>query len=319
MTSSPLPSDRPAEQLPDYQGARVSFNRNLRSRRTLTSAALSILAGTLTVIACVPLLSVLIMLIWRGGARLVMGGIATLTQLPPGPLDTGGGFGNAIEGTLVMVGVAAVISVPFGILAAIFLAEYGAKTKIATAIRFAAKIMTGLPSILAGVFAYAAIVMLTGKFSALAGGIALSVLMIPIVLLTAEEAVKMVPRKMKDAAIGMGCTQAQVTWKIIVPTAMPGILTGVMLAVARAAGETAPLLFTALASANLWAIDSQVPYVHLINQETESMAVFIYNASSSPQSNLIELAWAASLVLVIMVLIFNVGGQILSQRGKPAR
>ena len=124
---------------------------------------------------------------------------------------------------------------------------------------------------------------------------------------------------MKDAAIGMGCTQAQVTWKITVPTALPGILTGVMLAIARAAGETAPLIFTALASNNLWPIDGRAPFVHIWNQETESMAVFIYNSSSSPQDNLIALAWAASLVLVIMVLIFNIGGQILSHRGKPAR
>jgi phosphate transport system permease protein len=306
-------------ELPDYQGARVSFNRNLRSRRTMTSVLLSVLAGTLTVIACFPLLSVLIMLIWRGGARLVAGGIHIFTKLPPGAIDAnGGGFGNAIVGTLLMVGIASAIAVPFGILGAIFLSEYGPQTRIATMVRFSAKIMTGLPSILAGVFAFAVVVDLTGGFSAVAGGVALSVLMIPIVILTAEEAIKMVPRKMKDAAIGMGCTQAQVTWKITVPTAMPGILTGVMLAIARAAGETAPLIFTALASDELWPIDGRQPILHLW-RPTESMAVFIYNSSSSSQQNLVELAWAASLVLVIMVLIFNIGGQILSHRGRPAK
>ena len=118
-----------------------------------------------------------------------------LPNCRPAALDTGGGFGNAIAGTLLMVGIAAAVAVPFGILAAIFLAEYGAMTHVATIVRFAAKIMTGLPSILAGVFAYAAVVLLTGKFSALAGGMALSVLMIPIVMLTAEEAIKMVPRR----------------------------------------------------------------------------------------------------------------------------
>jgi phosphate transport system permease protein len=313
MTASPVPfNPAPIAPLPDYQGARVSFDRNLLSRRTLTSATLSVLTGTLTVLACVPLLSVLIMLIVRGGARLVVGGISIFTNLPPGAMDdSGGGFGNAILGTIVMVGIASAIAVPFGILAAIFLSEYGPGSKIATAVRFSAKIMTGLPSILAGVFAYGLIVAHMKTFSAVAGGAALSVLMIPIVLLTAEEALKMVPRKMKDAAIGIGCTKAQVTWKIVVPTALPGILTGVMLAVARAAGETAPLIFTALAADSLWPTNPIKP--------TESMAVFIYNSSSSSQDNLVQLAWAASLVLVIMVLIFNIGGQLLSHRGQPAR
>lgn len=309
-------SNSPAP-LPDYQGAAVVFDRKLLSRRTLISFTLSILAGVLTLIACVPLFSVLIMLVMHGGARLIKGGLACFTQIPPGPLDTGGGFGNAILGTVVMVGLAALISVPFGILAAIFLAEYGKNSPFATAIRFSAKILTGFPSILAGVFAYAAVVVIT-RYSALAGGIALSVLMIPIVLLTAEEAIKMVPKKVKDAAAGMGCTQAQVTWKIVVPAAMPGILTGVMLAVARAAGETAPLLFTALASDNNWAIDSTPPYFHLVGQETASLAVFIFNSSSSNIDNILELGWAASLVLVIMVLIFNLGGRLISQYGMEA-
>lgn len=320
MTALPQPNQFPPPMhLPDYQGARVTFERDLWSRRTLTSVIFSILAGTLTLIVCVPLFSVVVMLIWRGGARLLAGGFAVFTALPPSALDKGGGFGNAIEGTLVMVGIGSLIAVPFGILIAIFLVEYDYKTKVATAVEFAAKVMTGLPSILAGVFAYAAVVLLTGHFSALAGGIALSVLMIPIVMLTAQEAIKMVPRKMKEAAVGMGCTRAQVTWKIIFPAALPGILTSVMLAVARAAGETAPLIFTALASNNLWAIDHQSPYVHLLNRETESMAVFIHNASSDAQNNLIQLAWAASLVLVFMVLIFNIGGQILSHKTKPVK
>ena len=299
----------------------TAFVRNWKSRRTLISAGLSVLAGALTVLACVPLFSVLGMLIWRGGARLIHGGLAIFTDVPPGAADPGGGFGNAIVGTLLMVGIAIAIAVPFGTLAAIFLAEYGAKTRLATFVRFSAKVMTGLPSILAGVFAYVAVISFTQKhmhfsFSAVAGGIALSVLIIPIVLLTAEEAIKMVPTKMKEAAVGMGCTQAQVTWKIVVPTALPGMLTGVMLAVARAAGETAPLIFTALFANEMWPIDKHG--LHL-DQPTASLAVFIYNAAGKPYDNLIELAWAASLVLVIMVLIFNIGGQILSRRSRPAR
>jgi phosphate transport system permease protein len=192
---------------PAVGGPTDEFHRDYRSWRTFFSIALSVLAGTLTVIACIPLFSVLIMLIMRGGARLIQGGLSVFTHLPPGPRDSGGGFGNAIVGTAFMVGIAMLIAVPFGILAAIFLAEYAGKSRFAVSVRFSAKILTGLPSILAGVFAYATLVTLTG-YSALAGGIALSVLIIPIVLLTAEEAIKMVPQKMREAAVGMGCTQA---------------------------------------------------------------------------------------------------------------
>lgn len=302
---------------PALGGPTNEFHRDYRSFRTMFSIALSVLAGTLTVVACVPLFSVLIMLIVRGGKRLFEGGLSVFTKLPPGARDAGGGFGNALVGTAFMVGIALLIAVPFGILAAIFLAEYAGKTRFAVAVRFAAKIMTGLPSILAGVFAYATLVTVTG-YSALAGGIALSVLIIPIVLLTAEEALKMVPQKMREAAVGMGCTQAQVVWKIVVPTALPGILTGVMLAVARAAGETAPLLFTALYASSMWPIDGRAPYVHTW-QPTASMAVFIYNASGTAYDNLIGLAWAASFVLVITVLILNIGGQLLSSRSRPRR
>src|SRR5262249_48930970 len=143
-------------------------------------------------------------------------------------------------------------------------------------------------------------------FSALAGAVALSILMVPTVLLTAEDAIKMVPAKMREAAIGMGCTPTQVVTYVLLPTAMPGILTGVMLAVARAAGETAPLLFTALMS-SYW-LDG-------IFQPTASLAVLIYNFSGQTE-NMQELAWAAALVLVLMVLAFNLAGQYLSSRSK---
>ena len=135
-----------------------------------------------------------------------------------------------------------------------------------------------------------------GTYSALAGGIALAILMLPTVVLTAEEAMKMVPRKMKDAALGMGCTRTQMIWKVVLPTALPGILTGVMLAVARVAGESAPLLFTALFS-NYW--------LSRVSEPTASLSILIYNFSSMPFDNQIELAWAASLVLVLIVLVFN--------------
>jgi phosphate transport system permease protein len=284
-----------------------SLERSYREFRSVLSTLLSIGTGVATVIACIPLFSVLIMLIWRGGAKLSG---QLFVELPPTAFEDGGGFGNAIVGTLVMVGIAAFISVPFGILAAVFLAEFGPDSKLAAAARFCAKTLTGLPSILAGVFAYAAVVLVTGTYSAPAGGVALALLMLPTVLLTAEEAMKMVPARMKEAAVGMGCTRSQVVWRVVLPTALPGMLTGVMLAVARASGETAPLLFTALFS-NYWLVqDGQLALM----QPTASLAVLIYNFAGMPFENQIEMAWAAALVLVLLVFVINIIGQLFSRR-----
>lgn len=286
--------------------AAPSLQRKLEGR-ALRSILLSTLVWVSAIVASVPLFSVLYMLIMRGGARL---SLEAFTELPPAGFEMGGGFGNALVGTFVMVGIAAAIAIPIGIMAAVFLAELGPSSKLANTARFAAKTLTGLPSILAGVFAYAMVVLTTGTYSAPAGGVALAVLMLPIVVLTAEEAMKMVPKIMKDAAYGMGCTQSQVVWKVVLPTGMPAILTGVMLAVARAAGETAPLLFTALFS-NYWIFhEGQLE----VMSPTASLAVLIYNFSGMPFDNQLELAWAASLVLVMIVLVVNVVSRIV---GKP--
>lgn len=278
------------------------LSRSFREPRALRSALLTGFTWVIALVAAVPLFSVLYMLIVEGGARL---GLELFTELPPAGFEMGGGFGNAIVGTLVMVGIAALISVPIGILAAAYLAELGPASKLAAAARFLAKVLTGFPSILAGVFAYAAVVLLMGTYSAIAGGIALSVLMLPTVVLTAEEAMKMVPQRMKDAAYGMGCTRSQVISKVVLPTAMPGILTGVMLAVAGAAGESAPLLFTALFS-NYW--------LNSLHEPTASLSILIFNFSGMPFENQIELAWAASLVLVLIVLFFNILSRLI---GRP--
>jgi len=178
-----------------------SLERSYHDFRSVLSTLLSIGTGVATVVACIPLFSVLIMLIWRGGARLSW---QLFTELPPTAFEDGGGFGNAIVGTLVIVGVAALISVPFGILAAVCLAEFGPDSKLAAAARFCAKTLTGLPSILAGVFAYAAVVLVTGTYSAPAGGVALALLMLPTVLLAAEEAMKMVPVRRRRLRLGWG-------------------------------------------------------------------------------------------------------------------
>jgi phosphate transport system permease protein len=283
------------------------LERSLQSPRTLFSIVMSVFAGVLTVSAMLPLFSVLAMLLLRGGKRL---SLALFTETPPTAFATGGGFGNAIVGTLVMVGIGAVIAIPFGILAAVFLAEFSPDSKTAQAVRFCAKLLTGLPSILAGVFAYAVVVLTTGGFSAPAGGVALSLLMVPIVMLTAEEAIRMVPSRMREAAIGMGCTPTQVVWRVLLPTALPGILTGVMLSIARAAGETAPLIFTALFSSS-WLLNHGK--LELM-EPTASLAVLIYNFSGMPAENQIELAWSASLVLVLLVLALNLVGQYFSTR-----
>jgi phosphate transport system permease protein len=283
------------------------LDRSLRRPRTLFSVFMSGLVTVTTMVALVPLFSVVLMLLWRGGSKL---SLAVFTQLPPAPLEQGGGFGNAIQGTLIIIALSMLLSLPVGILSAVFLAESEPNNRLAYIVRFTAKILTGFPSILAGVFAYGAVVLVTGGFSAIAGAIAVSILMLPTIMLTAEDAIRMVPHKMKEAAIGMGATKTQTAWMVMLPTAMPGILTGVMLAVARGAGETAPLIFTALFS-NYWPLS----HGHLsIMQPTPSLAVLIYNFAGMPFQNQVELAWAAALILVLVVLTTNLIGQSLSRR-----
>jgi phosphate transport system permease protein len=279
------------------------LEKRLRSPRTFFSALLSVITGIMAVGAMVPLFSVLFMLVWRGGQRI---SLELFTALPPAAGMDGGGIGNALAGTLLMVGIGSVLAVPFGILAAVYLVEFGPDTKLSGAVRFATKVLSGLPSVLAGLFAYASVVLLTGKYSAPAGGIALAILMLPTVLLTAEQAIKMVPQRMREAAIGIGATRTQVVWQVVLPTAMPGILTGVMLGIARAAGETAPLLFTAMFS-DYWLTRNPM-------EPTASLAVLIFDFSSSPFTNQIEIAWAASLVLVVLVLLANVTAQVWTAR-----
>jgi phosphate transport system permease protein len=278
------------------------LEHSLRRPRTVFSGMLTALTILMTIAALLPLCSVVYMLLVRGISNL---SISVFTSLPPVAMEAGGGFGNALLGTLVMVGIASIISVPLGIAAAIFLADVGRDTLLARMVRFGANMLSGFPSILAGVFAYGAVVLVTGGFSALAGGIALAILMLPTVMLTAEDAISMVPTRFRAGAIAMGATPTQVIWYVILPTALHGILTGVMLAVARAAGETAPLLFTALFS-NYWP--------NALMDRTASLSVLIYNFSSMPFDHQIKLAWTAALVLVLLVLTTNLIGQYFSRR-----
>jgi phosphate transport system permease protein len=287
--------------LPPLNTGEPRLEKSLASWRSLFSALMTTLCIGATLFALLPLLSVLYMVVMKGLPSLRL---TVFTQPPPPPLAEGGGFGNAIAGTLIMVGLAALLSVPFGIIVAIFLAEFSEDGRTASVVRFCAKVLTGIPSILAGVFAYALVVLTTRHFSAIAGGIALSLLMLPIVILTAEEAFKQVPRKMREAGFGMGATRTQVVFHVVLPTALPGVVTGVLMAVARAAGETAPLLFTAL-------FRSRWP--HSLMQPTASLPVLIYNFSGVPYQNQIDLAWTASLVLVVLVLALNLGARRLTR------
>lgn len=279
-----------------------NMRRSLLERRNLVDVVLTALVWGMAIIASVPLFSVLYMLITQGGARLTW---EALTSLPPAGFMPGGGFGNAILGTVVMVAIASLVAIPLGVLGGIYLGAFSPTSRMAHAVRFVAKVMTGFPSILAGVFVFGVLVKAMGTYSAIAGGVSLAVLMLPTVLLTAEQAIRMVPQRMKDAAYGMGCNPTQTVLQVVLPTAMPGIMTGVMLGIAGAAGESAPLLFTALFS-TFW--------LESLAEPTASLSILIYNFSGMPFQNQVELAWSASLVLVLIVLIFNILSRLFGSR-----
>lgn len=290
--------ERDLAKLPQLKGS-------LLEGRGLKSRIYTGITWLLAILAALPLVSVLYMLVAEGGARINW---ETLSELPPAAFEMGGGIGPAIVGTGVMVLIASVISIPIGILSALYLSEIDPHTKLAHTARFLAKVLTGFPSILAGVFVYASLVVAMKSYSAWAGGIALSVLMLPTVILTAEEALKQVPQKMKDAAYGMGCTRAQVIGRVTLPTGMPGVITGVLLAVAGAAGESAPLLFTALFSTYY------INGLEGLGEPTSSLSILIYNFSGMPYENQIQLAWAASLVLVLIILVLNILARVLGRQ-----
>jgi phosphate transport system permease protein len=280
---------------------RLDLSRKPRWR-SIRSRVLDVLVAIVTVGALVPLVSVLYMVASRGAANFRW---SMLWQLPPAAGMDGGGFGNALLGTCVLVGIGTLVSVPIGILTAIFLTEYSIGSRSARIIRFCAKILSGLPSILAGVFIFGVLVVTTRSFSVTAGGLALGILMLPIIIVATEEALLRVPRFLREASLAMGATRTQTVLRITLPSAGSTIITGVMLAVARAAGETAPILFTALFT-SYW--------LNGLNQPTASMAVLIYNFSSVPYDNMVNMAWSASLVLILLVLVTNVISHLVANR-----
>jgi phosphate transport system permease protein len=267
--------------------------RNYKSPRSLFVWVMTLLSGICLALTLVPLFAVIIYVIIKGMNRL---NLDLFTQLPPSAGMQGGGIANAIVGTLIMVGIAVAISVPIGVFGAVYLSEFSSVT-VARWIRFATNVLSGVPSIIVGIFAYGIIVLTTKQFSAFAGGVALSVLMLPIVVRTTDEALQIVPPEVRWASVGVGASNYQTVLRVVLPAALPAIITGLTLAIARAAGETAPLIFTALFTF-FWPQGLFEP--------SPSLAVLVYNFASVPYASQQELAWAASLILVLLVLLTSI-------------
>ncbi len=251
-------------------------------------------AGLFSLVAVLPLLLVLLFVLIQG-ARLLS--VSLFTQLPPAPGLEGGGIGNAVIGTVTVTLIAALIAIPVGVGGGIYLAEYSSSGWFAQFIRFGNDILAGVPSIICGVFVYGAIVatriFFGQSYTAAAGGIALAVLMLPTVIKTTDEGLKLVPRELSWGAIGVGASKFVTITRITLPSAFTPIATGVVLAIARAAGETAPLIFTALFSP-FWPEGIFNPIA--------TLSVLIFNFAIMPYEAQNALAWAASFVLVVMIL-----------------
>lgn len=289
---------------PDFASpdAPRSMKRVPTSPRTLFSSVMTVITFICAALALIPLILVLSYVLINGFSTLSP---SVFVELPPPPNVTGGGFGNALLGTFLTVGIAALVSIPFGILAAINLSEFSRDTKFADTVSFVTNVLSGVPSIVIGVFIYALVVLATGTYSAVAGGVALAVLMLPTIVRTATEALESVPKDYRQAAVGLGATRFQTTAKIVLPAAIPAILTGVMLAVARAAGETAPIIFTALFS-QFWN--------RTVWEPTATLSVLVFNFATVPFKNQQQLAWAASLVLIFLVLITSILARWITRR-----
>ena len=279
-------------------------------RRNISSRALSFLAALFAAIAVLPLILVLGYVLVQGGSKI---SLALLTQLPPPPGLEDGGIANAIVGTLVVTTIAALIAVPVGVGGGIFLAEYSRSGWFAQFIRFGTNVLAGVPSIIAGVFIYGTIVtsriLFGNAYSAVAGGIALAVLMLPTVIKTTDEGLKLVPDDLRRGALGVGASRFVTVVRITLPAALTPIATGVVLGIARAAGETAPLIFTALFSP-FWS-DLLTP--EGIFAPIATLSVMIYNFAIMPYEFHNELAWAASFVLVVMILALNLFSRWLAR------
>ncbi|MBE9176342.1 phosphate ABC transporter permease PstA [Synechocystis salina LEGE 06155] len=281
----------------------VNLKKKKSDLRTLFGNSMTAISGACLLATVIPLFAVLIFVAIQGFRSI---NLNLFVKLPPAPGLSGGGVGNAIIGTFIVVAIATAISVPIGVLSAVYLSEFSGDNQIARAVRFATNLLSGIPSIIAGVFAYGALVGsgLFG-FSAIAGGVALAVLMLPTIIRTTDEALQIVPQEIRWAALGVGAYRYQTVLFVVLPAALSSIITGVTLAIARAAGETAPLIFTALYS-NFWPRGLKEPIA--------TLAVLVYNFASVPYKSQQELAWAASLLLVFLVLITNITARFFTRK-----
>jgi phosphate transport system permease protein len=272
-----------------------TWRRRLTSQIAVTLCALSVL------IALIPLAAILFYVVSQGIQALNWN---FFTKMPVPVGETGGGMANAIVGSLMMSGLGALMAVPVGILSGIYMSEY-AGSRLASAVRFAADTLNGVPSIVIGVFAYTIVVLPFRQFSMIAGGVALGTMMIPIIARNTEELLRLVPPTLREGALALGATRGRAIMTVVLPAALPGIVTGVVLALARIAGETAPLLFTSLNN-GFWNLDPTQP--------TASLTVQIYTYATSPYEDWHRQAWAGALVLVSIVLICSILARLATRR-----
>jgi phosphate transport system permease protein len=269
-------------------------------RRIFSNLMVGLMVGAV-IVALLPLFFILLDLTVQGAGSL---SVDFFTKMPAPAGETGGGVAHAIVGTLIIVGAASLIGLPIGIAAGIYCAEYP-NNRLTWITRFVADVMNGTPSIVVGVFAWAWIVATQKHFSALAGSAALAMLMIPMVLRTTEEMIKLVPNSLREAALALGYPRWRTSLSIVVRTTLPGIVTGSLLAVARIAGETAPLLFTALGSQYL---------SYNLNQPMAALPLTVFTYATGPYEEWHRYAWAAALVLILVVFVLSLGARLAIRR-----
>jgi len=278
--------------------------------RVIWRKSLNYVMLTLTGIAALGVVSILFFilgyLIWNGGKSLNWN---FFTQLPKPVGETGGGMANAIVGSLKLLMLAAFMGLPVGLLTGVYLAEFGGKT-FSFVIRYTTDLLNGVPSIVIGIFAYSLVVLPVKHFSALAGGVALGMMVIPITVRSTEEFLRAVPGSLREGAMALGASKWKTIVTVVLPAASGGILTGMLLALARVAGETAPLLFTAFGN-RFWSPGFEQP--------TASLPVMIYTYAIAPYDDWHRQAWAAGLVLLGLVLVANLGARLLLNRGSAVR
>jgi phosphate transport system permease protein len=300
MSSQATVSD-PLQRPPmDFNTLGMRFNFSARKAINHLVTGLAMLA---TILVLVPLAAILVYLVYKGASSL---NLNFFTKMPASPGETGGGMANSIMGSGIILALASLIGIPVGIAAGVYLAEFGRGRVLGNAVRFTADVLNGVPSIVIGISMYALIVKPQLHFSALAGGIALAVMMVPTITRTTEEMLSTVPHAIREAALGLGVPKWRTTLSVALRTASPGIITGCMLAFARVAGETAPLLFTALGN-EFWSVS--------VNQPIDALPLRIYKYANSPYDEWHRLAWAASLVLIAMIMVSVTLVRIYAGRG----